>query len=155
MQAKFCAAAVVASFAMLASGAALAQVDVSNAWVRGTVPTQTASGAFMVLHAREDARLVGVSSPVAVAELHEMKMEGNVMRMRQVQSLDLPKMQNVELKPGGYHVMLTDLKSQLKKGDTVPITLKIEQGGKVFEQKVNAEVRDVTASAAGQGEHKH
>ncbi len=87
-----------------------------------------------------------------------MKMEGNVMRMRQVQSLDLPKMQNVELKPGGYHVMLMDLKGQLKKGDTVPLTLKIEQGGKVIEQKVNAEVRDMTASATtpgGHGDHKH
>lgn len=158
MQAKFRAATLAASLAMLASGAALAQVDVSNAWVRGTVPTQTASGAFMVLHAHENAKLVGVSSPVAAAELHEMKMEGNVMRMRQVQSLDLPKMQNVELKPGGYHVMLMDLKGQLKKGDTVPITLKIEQGGKVIEQKVNAEVRDMTASAAspaGHGDHKH
>ncbi len=161
MQAKFRAATLAASFAMLASGAALAQVDVSNAWVRGTVPTQTASGAYMVLHAHENARLVGVSSPVGAAELHEMKMEGNVMRMRQVQSLDLPKMQDVELKPGGYHVMLMDLKSQLKKGDTVPITLKIEQGGKVIEQKVNAEVRDMTASAAsaaspgGHGDHKH
>lgn len=158
LQAKFRAATLAASFAMLASGAALAQVDVSNAWVRGTVPTQTASGAFMVLHAHENAKLVGVSSPVAAAELHEMKMEGNVMRMRQVPSLDLPKMQNVELKPGGYHVMLMDLKGQLKKGDTVPITLKIEQGGKVIEQKVNAEVRDMTASAAspgGHGDHKH
>ncbi len=55
MQDKFRAATLAASFAMLASGAALAQVDVSNAWVRGTVPTQTASGAFMVLHAHENA----------------------------------------------------------------------------------------------------
>ncbi|WER46190.1 copper chaperone PCu(A)C [Cupriavidus sp. WKF15] len=158
MQAKFRAATLAASFALLASGTALAQVDVSNAWVRGTVPTQTASGAFMVLHAHENAKLIGVSSPVGAAELHEMKMEGNVMRMRQVQSLDLPKMQDVELKPGGYHVMLTDLKGQLKKGDTVPITLKIEQGGKVIEQKVNAEVRDMaasTASQSGHGDHKN
>lgn len=163
MQAKFRPATLAASFALaatLASGAALAQVDVSNAWVRGTVPTQTASGAFMVLHAHQDAKLVGVSSPVAVAELHEMKMEGNVMRMRQIKSLDLPKMQNVELKPGGYHVMLMGLKGQLKPGDTVPITLKIEQGGKVVEQKVTAEVRSMVPAAAGgghgdHGDHKH
>ena len=163
MQAKFRPATLAASFALaaaLASGAALAQVDVSNAWVRGTVPTQTASGAFMVLHAHENAKLVGVSSPVAAAELHEMKMEGNVMRMRQVKSLDLPKMQNVELKPGGYHVMLMDLKGQLNPGDTVPITLKIEQGGKVVEQKVTAEVRGMVPAAAsgaqaGHDEHKH
>ncbi|MBP0638421.1 copper chaperone PCu(A)C [Cupriavidus sp. AcVe19-6a] len=161
MQAKFRAATLAASIAALASalasGAALAQVDVSNAWVRGTVPTQAASGAFMVLHAHENAKLVGVSSPVGDAEIHEMKMENNVMRMRQVKSLDLPKMQNVELKPGGYHVMLMGLKSQLKKGDTVPITLTIEQGGKVTEQKVNAEVRDMVpgGSHAGHGAHNH
>ncbi|RLK35958.1 copper chaperone PCu(A)C [Cupriavidus plantarum] len=161
------ASAVMFAAALLASGAAIAQVEVSNAWVRGTVPAQTASGAFMTLHAHEAARLVGVSSPVGTAELHEMKMENNVMRMRPVGGLDLPKMQNVELKPGGYHVMLMDLKSQLKAGDKVPLTLKIEQGGKVVEQKVTAEVRDLTAqtgqpaqtgAAAGgmaHGDHKH
>jgi len=147
----------LAAAALFASGAAFAQVDVSNVWVRGTVPAQTASGAFMTLHAHEAAKLVGVSSSVGTAELHEMKMENNVMRMRQIGSLDLPKMQNVELKPGGYHVMLMDLKSQLKAGDKVPLTLKIEQGGKVVEQRVTAEVRDLTAQsgAPAGGEHKH
>jgi copper(I)-binding protein len=142
---------------LLASAHAMAQVEVSDAWVRGTVPAQTASGAFMTIHAQQDAKLVGVSSPVAAAELHEMKMENNVMRMRQVPSLDLPKMQDVQLKPGGYHVMLMGLKQQLKAGDTVPITLKIEQNGKVTEQQVNAQVRDVAAPAqgSGHGDHKH
>jgi len=142
---------------LLASAQAMAQVEVSDAWVRGTVPAQTASGAFMTLHAQQDAKLVGVSSPVAAAELHEMKMDNNVMRMRQISSLDLPKMQDVQLKPGGYHVMLMGLKQQLKAGDTVPITLKIEQNGKVTEQQVNAQVRDVAAPAqgGGHGDHKH
>lgn len=158
------ALAVMCAAALFASGAAFAQVDVTNAWVRGTVPAQTASGAFMTIHAHDAAKLVGVSSPVGTAELHEMKMENNVMRMRPVGSLDLPKMQNVELKPGGYHVMLMDLKTQLKAGDKVPLTLKIEQGGKVVEQRVTAEVRDLTAQAAqpgapaggmAHGDHKH
>ncbi|EKZ98100.1 copper chaperone PCu(A)C [Cupriavidus metallidurans] len=162
MQAKFRAAraasiATLALAGLLASAQAMAQVDVSDAWVRGTVPAQTASGAFMTLHAHQDAKLVGVSSPVGTAELHEMKMENNVMRMRQIPSLDLPKMQDVQLKPGGYHVMLMGLKQQLKAGDTVPITLKFEQNGKVIEQQVNAQVRDMTASAqgGGHGDHKH
>jgi copper(I)-binding protein len=146
-----------------AAFAAHAQVDVSNAWVRGTVPAQTASGAFMTLHAHQDAKLVGVSSPVATAELHEMSMEGNVMRMRAIPSLALPAMQNVDLKPGGYHIMLMGLKAPLKSGDSVPITLKIEQGGKVIEKQVTAQVRDMTASGstgamggmAGHGDHQH
>ncbi|WP_423195122.1 MULTISPECIES: copper chaperone PCu(A)C [unclassified Cupriavidus] len=148
----------LALVAALASGAALAQVDVSNAWVRGTVPTQTASGAFMTLHAHSPGKLLGVSSPVGTAEIHEMKMENNVMRMRPVQSVDLPAMQNVDLKPGGYHVMLLDLKSQLKPGDKVPLVLKIEQGGKVTEQRVTAEVRSLTApagAAPAPADHKH
>lgn len=165
MQAKFRAARAASIVTLglaglLASAQAMAQVDVSDAWVRGTVPAQTASGAFMTIHAHEAAKLVGVSSPVATAELHEMKMDtNNVMRMRQVPSLDLPKMQDVQLKPGGYHVMLMGLKQQLKAGDSVPITLKFEQGGKVIEQTVKAEVRDVTASAQSGGQmsmqHKH
>ncbi|CAG2140004.1 hypothetical protein D3C87_1505790 [compost metagenome] len=165
MQARFRAprAASIVTLALaglLGSAHALAQVDVSNAWVRGTVPAQSASGAFMTLHAHESARLVGVSSPVAAAELHEMKMENNVMRMRQLPSLDLPQMQDVELKPGGYHIMLMGLKSQLKAGDTVPLTLKIEQNGKIVEQQVKAQVRDLTAGAppagaGGHGDHKH
>lgn len=156
--ASISALTMAALFVIGVSGAAYAQVDVSNAWVRGTVPAQTASGAFMTIHAHDAAKLVGVSSPVGTAEIHEMKMENNVMRMRPVNALDLPKMQNVELKPGGYHVMLLDLKSQLKPGDKVPLTLKIEQGGKVTEQRVTAEVRDLTAAASGApaaGDHKH
>lgn len=138
---------------LLASANAMAQVDVSDAWVRGTVPAQTASGAFMTIHAHEAAKLVGVSSPVATAEIHEMKMDNDVMRMRQIPSLDLPKMQDVQLKPGGYHVMLMGLKQQLKAGDAVPLTLKFEQNGKVTEQTVKAQVRDMTASAAASGGH--
>lgn len=144
------------ALAALAPAAALAQVDIHGAWARGTVPAQTATGAFMTLHAHEPARLLGVSTPVAGrAEVHEMKMDGNVMRMRAIDALPLPRMQDVELKPGGYHVMLLDLKGQLKAGDSVPLTLRFEQGGKVFEQRVNAEVRSLTAAAASTAPASH
>ncbi len=159
MQARFLAAVPAALFAALCSTAALAQVDVSNAWARGTVPAQTATGVFMTLHAHTPAKLVGVSTPAAAtAEVHEMKMDGNVMRMRALGALDLPAMQDVELKPGGYHVMLMGLKAPLKKGDKVALTLKFEQGGKMVEQKVDAEVRDLGAAApaaGAHGDHKH
>ena len=146
---------------LLVGAAAFAQVTVQDAWVRGTVPGQTASGAFMTLQSTDGARVVGVSTPVAgTAEIHEMKMEGNVMRMRAMPSLDLPKGQTVQLKPGGYHVMLMDLKQPLVKDTIVPITLKVELADKrVVEQKVEAKVRDLTAGnmpAMGHGgEHKH
>lgn len=154
-----CAAACLAVSAALFSPLALAQVTVSNAWARGTVPAQTASGVFMTLHAHAAARLVGVATPAAAtAELHEMKMENNVMRMRAVDGIELPAMKDVELKPGGYHVMLSGLKAPLKAGEVVPVTLTIEQGGKRTEQVVKAEVRDLTAmgpGTAGGGHHKH
>lgn len=108
------------------STAALAQtVDIQNAWVRATVQGQKASGAFMKLTARSGTRLVGVSTPVAgVAEVHEMKMEGDVMKMRALtEGLELPAGKAVELKPGGYHLMLMDLKVALQKDTTIPLTL--------------------------------
>jgi copper(I)-binding protein len=131
-------------------------VTVSQPWVRGTVQGQKASGAFMQLKSAEGATLVGAQSPVAgVVEIHEMRMESNVMRMRAIPKLDLPAGQAVELKPGGYHVMLMDLKQPLKKGDTVPITLKLQgKDGKPQEVEVKAEVRDLAASSGG-GAMKH
>jgi len=142
---------------LFASAAALAQVTVQDAWVRGTVPGQTSSGAYMTLQSAEGAKVVGVSTPVAgTAEIHEMKMEGNVMRMRAVPALDLPKGQAVQLKPGGYHVMLTDVKQQLVKDTTVPITLKVELADKrVVEQKVEAKVRGLTAGNMSAMHHDH
>ncbi len=109
----------------LAVGTAQAQnVEVREAWVRATVPGQKASGAFMKLTAREGLHLADVVSPLAgIAEVHEMKMEGEVMKMRAVPALELPAGKTVELKPGGYHVMLMDLKTPLKMGGTLPLTL--------------------------------
>ena len=142
---------------LLALGAAPAQaeVTVSGAWVRGTVEGQKATGAFMALKSAEDAALVGAASPVAgIVEIHEMRMDGNTMRMRAVDKLGLPAGRAVELKPGGYHVMLMDLKAPLKKGDTVPITLKVRtKSGQAQDLQVKAEVRDLTAGAGGHSKH--
>jgi len=142
-------------FVAAAAGAAQAQVTVTGAWVRGTVQGQTATGAFMQLKSADGAALVGADSPAAgIVEIHEMRMEGNVMRMREVTRLDLPPGKAVELKPGGYHVMLMDLKAPLKKGDTVPIRLKVQSKSSATQEiEVKAEVRDLTAGAAGQSKH--
>jgi copper(I)-binding protein len=106
---------------------AWSQTTVRDAWVRGTVAQQKASGAFMQITSKQGGRLVEVRTPVAgVAEVHEMAMDGNTMRMRAVPALELPAGQAVELKPGGYHVMLMDLKGTLKGGDSVPLTLVVE-----------------------------
>jgi len=109
----------------------------------------------MQLRSADGAALVGAESPVAgVVEIHEMRMEGNVMRMRAVPKLELPAGQAVDLKPGGYHIMLMNLKAPLRKGESVPIKLKFQgKDGKPQEVEVKAEVRDLTASGGGQMKH--
>ena len=114
----------------LATGIAQAQTVATDAWVRATVPGQQATGLFVDLKSPTAARLVGGSSPVAASvEVHEMRMDGGVMRMRALNALPLPAGQAVSLKPGSYHVMLMGLKTAVKAGDTVPVTLTIERDG--------------------------
>ena len=137
--------------ALFCAGTASAQsLTVTGPWVRGTVAGQSATGAFMELSSKADAVLVSASSPVAgVVEVHEMKMDDGVMRMRMLPKLDLPAGKTVQLKPGSYHIMLMDLKQPLKKGDMVPLTLQVEGKDKKRETiEVKAEVRDLTAPAA-------
>ena len=155
---------VSALTAALVSGGALAQsspVQVEGAWARASVQGQKGTGAFMRLTAKEGARLVRAESPAAgVTEVHEMKMEGDIMKMRAVPALDLPAGKTVELKPGGYHVMLMDLKAPLMKDTSVPITL-VFQDAKGMESKLNLSVpvgvtAPGSASEAGMAHgHKH
>jgi copper(I)-binding protein len=124
------------------------EVTIKEPWVRGTVRGQKATGAFMQLKASESASLVSVESPVAgTVQIHEMKMENDVMQMRPISRLDLPAGQSVDLKPGGYHVMLMDLKQPLKKGESVPIRLRFEGKDKTFKTiEIQAQVRELGAS---------
>jgi len=104
----------------------VAAVDVRNAWARLAVPGQSATGVFARLTAPAGARLLGGSTPVAAhVDVHEMKMEGDVMRMRELdQGLALPAGETVALSPGGFHLMLTGLKQALPAGSSVPLTLR-------------------------------
>jgi copper(I)-binding protein len=106
---------------------ALAQVTVKDAWVRGTVAQQKATGAFMTITSAQDAKLISVSSKAAKSvELHTMEMENNVMKMRQIDSVNLTAGKAVELKPGGMHIMLMGLNEQAKDGDVINFTLVVE-----------------------------
>ena len=135
-----------------------AQVTVSDPWVRATVPQQKATGAFMQLTSAQDGKLVAAQSPVAgVVEVHEMAMDNNIMKMRELKGgLPLPAGQAVELKPGGYHVMLMDLKQQVKAGDTVPLTLTVEgKDGQRQNIEVKAPVKALTTTPATMQHGKH
>ena len=145
-------------------GAALAQsVLVEGAWVRAVVPGQSGTGGFMRLTARTPMTLVGVSTPAAgLAQVHEMKLEGGVMKMRPVDALELPAGKAVALTPGGLHVMLMDLKAPLVKGGSVPMTL-VLQDTKGVQSKVEISLPvdtaapggAVPAGAATEHAHKH
>ena len=146
----------IASFAALTCGSLVVQaqtqaqaINVKDAWVRTSVQGQKATGAFMSITAKEGSKLVSAASPVAsVAEVHEMKMDGDVMKMRAVSGgLDLPAGKQIDLKPGGYHIMLMDLKAALPKDTTVPLTL-VFKDAKGVESKVELKV-PVAAVAPG------
>jgi copper(I)-binding protein len=110
---------------------AVAQVTVSDAWVRATVPVQKTAGAFLSVQSVKAARLVGAASPVAgTVEMHQMEMVGQTMKMHAVDAIDLPAGQKVDLAKAGYHLMFLGLKGQLKEGATVPVTLTVEDAAK-------------------------
>ena len=136
---------------------ATAQTTVKDAWVRGTVAQQRATGAFMQIQSATGGKLVGVSTAAAgVAEVHEMSMDGGVMKMRALPALDLPAGQPVDLKPGSFHVMLMDLKKPLATGDTVTLTLTIEgKDGKRENVEVKAPVKQLGAMGAMGGGDRH
>ena len=139
--------------AALINGAATAQtVTVADAWVRATVAAQRATGAFLKLTVQgADATLIAVTSPVAgVTQIHEMAMSEGVMRMREVTGgVPLKAGQIFELKPGGYHIMMMDLKQPVKAGDRVLLSLTFKQAnGQQTTTQVDVEVRGLNGQAA-------
>ncbi len=143
---------------MLLAVPAWADVKVDGPWVRGTTASQTATGAFMTLISSGDAALVAATSPDAgIVEIHEMRMDGSSMRMRHVDKLALPAGKRVDLKPGGYHIMLMDLRRQMQAGTKVPLLLKIRnRDGTLSDVAVTAEVTSVAGKiSASSNHHRH
>lgn len=152
--AKLCVALAAACM----TGAAFAQaVTVAEPWARATVQGQKATGAFMKITSKEGAKLVGASSPAAgVTEIHEMKMDKDVMKMAAVSSLDIPAGKTVELKPGGYHVMLMDLKAPLTDKTNVPVTLVFENAKGVKSQvELQVPVKTMGMQQGHKNDHKN
>jgi hypothetical protein len=137
---------------LAAQAAWAANISVSDAWARATMPGQRVSGAYMQIQSDTDARLVGVSSPaVPRVEVHEMKMDGDVMRMREVKAIDLPKGKTVSLEPGGFHIMLMNLQKPIGVGEVIPLILTVESGGK----RQTVEVKAAARSPMGGGAMSH
>jgi copper(I)-binding protein len=120
-----------------------ADVKVTSAWARATVAQQKVTGAFARIESTEATRLVAVNSPAAArVEIHEMSMADGVMKMREVDAIAVPAGQALELKPGGFHLMLMDLKKPVAAGEAVPLSFVFEdKAGKRRTVEVKAEAR--------------
>lgn len=148
---------VLLVLAALGGASAMAQgVEVSDAYARATVTGQKASSAFMKLRASATTRLVAASTPVAgTVQVHEMHMDGDVMKMREIAALDLPAGQVVELTPGGLHIMLLDLKSALRPDQSIALTLVFKDAqGRASRQVIQVPVKSMTGGS-GMGEMHH
>jgi periplasmic copper chaperone A len=136
-------------------------IAVQNAWVRPTVGEQDATGAYLTITSQEAMALVGVATPAAeIAEVHEMKMDGDIMRMRMAERIDINPGEPLELKPGGYHVMLMALTAPVAAGDEIELSLQFEKAdGSKIEMPVKAVAGQNAAgdhhSHGGSGDHKH
>ena len=140
-------AAAFVSAAALAQDYQIKSMQVSNPFARATPPGAKVAGAFMTIKNRgtQTDRLVSASSPVAgLVEIHEMAMDGGMMTMRAVKGIDVRPGTTVELKPGGFHVMLEGLKQPLKQGEKIPVQLTFEKAGTV-EVMVNVEAMGAAA----------
>jgi len=158
IQKRMAAMAVAGLFSVFSSVAqAQDPVQVGEPWVRATVAGQKATGAFMTLKTNADWRLIAADSSIAgVTQVHQMSMKGGVMRMSEVEGgLALPAGETVTLKPGGYHIMLMDLKQPVQAGDAVDLTLTLRAtDGRQHTVSVQAPAVSL-GSAAGAGKHGH
>lgn len=150
----------ITALCLLAAASVHAQVAVTDAWARATGTGQKATGVFMNLTAKKATRLVGIKTDLTpVAQVHEMKMEKDVMKMQAIKALDLPAGQTVSLKPGSYHVMLMDLKAPVAEDSHVVVTLLFEDAAGVkTQQEVHAVAKKAPMGGADKqksGEHQN
>ena len=140
---------VTVTIFLLVATPALAQMKVEGAWARATPPgAKVAAGYLLIRNAGAPDRLIGAASPFAErVEMHVTERDGDVARMRQVKAFEVKGA--LELKPGGAHLMLVNIKAPLKEGDKLPVTLKFEKAG-----EVQAELA-VRPLGGGHGQHHH
>jgi periplasmic copper chaperone A len=133
----------------------VAELKVSHAYTYASPPGAKVGAAFFTLSnggKGADKLLSAQSSVAGKTEIHTMEMAGGMMKMRAIPSLDIAPNQSVELKPGGYHIMLFELKQGLEVGKTFPITLTFEKAGKL---EISIAVESRSATGAGHANHKH
>jgi copper(I)-binding protein len=150
----FLVLAVVSAAPAAAQQVKIGDLVLNHAWARATPGGAKVGGGYLIIENRGATpdKLIGGSSLVAgKVEVHEMAMHNGVITMRAMKDgLSIPAGQSVTLAPGGYHIMLMDLKSPLKRGDKVPVTLTFEKAGDI---KVVFEVQSIGAMDPPSGRH--
>jgi len=145
-------AAYVATAPARADEVKAGDLVISQAWSRATPKGAKTGGGYLTIENKGNGpdRLIGGSTDVAGSvEVHEMSTEGGVMKMRPVEKgLTIEPGKPVKLAPGGYHLMMMDLKQPLKRGDKVPVTLEFEKAGKVT---ISLDVESVGAQGPAGG----
>ncbi|MCX7193291.1 MAG: copper chaperone PCu(A)C [Proteobacteria bacterium] len=130
-------------------------IQVESAWARATAPGQDTAMVDLSITSVKEAKLVGFSSAACkTAEIHSMTHDNGMMKMREVKAINLPAGRRVVLGESGYHLMLIGLKSPLKAGESVPLTLNIKVGNEMVKVEAKAEVRQLT-EAKPMDEHMH
>ena len=135
----------------LVSTSVFSQIEISDAWSRATPPGAKVAAGYLTMRNKSAAadRLVGASSPAAArVETHVSEKQGEVMRMREVKGYEVPAKGSFELKPGGAHLMLVDVRRPFKEGDKIPLVLRFQNAGEV---KTELEVKGLGAQKA----HSH
>jgi len=151
-------ASLLIAVALLWGGGALAKdytlgdLAIGQPWARATAPSAPAGGGYLTItnHGATPDRLIAVRSPAAnLIQIHEMKMEGDVMRMRELDhGLEIAPGATATLSPGGFHLMMMGLKGQLKQGTKVPVTLVFEKAGSI---DIELDVAGMGATQPGPG----
>lgn len=147
-------AALCTSFSAQSENYTLGTITIDHPYARATVPGQPTAGAYLAIRnaGKQADKLVSLSSPAADSvQIHTMKMEGDVMKMREIDALEIAPSSRVSMAPGdGYHLMLTGLHAPLKSGDHLPMTLQFEKVG-----KINISVEITSLGGSNTAGHTH
>ncbi|MEQ1589419.1 MAG: copper chaperone PCu(A)C [Gallionella sp.] len=148
----------IACLSILFSGLVHAtNVQVDNAWAKATLPGQSTGLVNLTLTSKPTATLIGATSPACKSvELHSMTHDNGMMKMREVKAIKLPAGEPIDLEKAGFHLMLIGLKSALKEGENVPLTLHIKQANqRVVKVKASAIIKPVMATPPTSKEDTH
>ncbi|WP_047550821.1 copper chaperone PCu(A)C [Methylotenera sp. G11] len=138
------------------TAAAKETVSIENAWVRATAPGQDVGAAYMTFASKQDVTLIRIESDATKSvEIHSMSMQNGVMKMRMLDTLPIKAGKPYTLEPGGFHLMLFDLKKPLTAGQHVNFELTFKSGNAEFKQQIKAPVKAPGSDESGGTDHSH